>query len=234
MPMAQPSTPLSIAFRGRLRLPTASATVMALAAALLGAEPAFAVIGVGIEVIHEVQVERFLQRLMNTRGGDSAWTWGTMIHSCTTTLMRGSPEQDPEQSRVRFTPDAEGFLQRCAIVKGFRVLAPDEEPAYDPPTPALARRIGIVDDILSAWVNDTVSSGFSKARRNRECAEWVGWQPEWKAMVAKGDGMTDAATVTLLACATNKGFAMKPEKKGGPRKALEDAAKAETEAVKRP
>lgn len=53
-------------------------------------------------------------------------------------------------------------------------------------------------------------------------------------MVAKGDGMTAAATVTLLACATNKGFEIKPEKKGAPRKALEDAAKVETEAAKRP
>lgn len=123
---------------------------MALTAALLGAEPACAVIGVGIEAIHEEQVERFLQRILNTRGGDGAWTWETMIHACTTTLMRGSPEQDSEQSRVRFIHDAERFLQRCAIVEGFRALAPDEEPAYDPPTPALARRTGIVDDILSA------------------------------------------------------------------------------------
>ncbi len=218
---------------GQVRRHVATA-VVALTAALLGVAPAFAVIGVGIEEIHEEQVELFLQRSFNTRGGDGVWTWDSMIHACTKTLMRGSPEQDPEQSRVRFTPDAERFLQRCAVVKGFRALAPDEEPSYGPLTTTQSRRIGVVDDILSAWMNDTSGSGFSKARRNRECAEWVGSQPEWKAMVAKGEGMTAAATVVLLACAMNKGFEMRAEKKGAPLKALNDAAEAETEAAKRP
>jgi len=218
---------------GRVRRHGATAAVT-FTAALLGAEPAFAVIGVGIEEIHEEQVERFLQRSFDTHGGDGVWTWDSMIHTCTKTLIRGSPEQDPEQSRVRFTADAERFLQRCAVVKGFRARAPDEEPSYGPLTTTLSRRIGVVDEILSAWMNDTSGSGFSKGRRNRECAEWVGSQPEWKAMVAKGEGMTAAATVVLLACAINKGFDVKAEKKGAPLKALNDAAKAETEAAKRP
>lgn len=213
------------------RRPT-TIVALGLTAALLGPSPASAVIGIGIEEIQEEQVEHFLQRSFSRGGGGGAWIWETMIHSCTGILMRGSPEQDPEQSRVRFTPDAQRFLQQCAMVKGFRMLAPDEEPSYDPPTPALSRRIEVVDGILSTWVNDTSGSGFSKARRNRECAEWVGSQPEWKAMVARGEGMTASATVVLLACATNKGFEVKAEKQGEPMKALNAAVRAEAAAAK--
>lgn len=58
-------------------------------------------------------------------------------------------------------------------------------------------------------------------------------QPEWKAMVAKGVGMTADATVVLLACAIHRGFEVRAEKKGEPLKALNDAAKAETDAARK-
>lgn len=37
---------------------------------------------------------------------------------CTRILMHGSPEQTADESRVRFTPNAQLFLQRCAAAKG--------------------------------------------------------------------------------------------------------------------
>lgn len=215
--------------RGNILHLAAATAVVALTAALCGATPAHAVLG-GVE---EEQVERFLRRRVDTSGGDGAWTWETMIRSCTNTLMLGSPEQDPEQSQVRFTPDAERFLRRCATVKGFRELAPGEEPSYAPLTAAEAKRIRVVDAILSEWLNDTSRSGVSKERRNRECAGWAGLQPEWRAMEAKGAGVTADTTALLLACAMNKGFDIRAEKAGAPLKALNDAAKAEMDAAKK-
>lgn len=100
-------------------LPSAALAVVAL---FLATSPAFAVLGVGIAEIQEEQVERFLQHSFDKNGGDRVWSWETMVQSCTEILMHGSPEQDPEQSRVRFTPDAQRFLRQCAVVKGFRPL----------------------------------------------------------------------------------------------------------------
>lgn len=109
--------------RSRRRIRHLPSAALALAASLLATAPAFAVLGVGIAEIQEEQVERFLQRSFDKNGGDRVWSWETMVQSCTEILMHGSPEQDPEQSRVRFTPDAQRFLRQCAVVKGFRALS---------------------------------------------------------------------------------------------------------------
>lgn len=224
---------------GHLRLPTASAAVMTLAAVLLGAEPAYALIGAGIEQFHEQQVERFLLTVVDEQGVDRAWTWEAMIHSCTTTLMRGSPEQDPEQSLVRFTSDARRFLQSCAIVKGFQPRATPrvEPPLGGPVTPTLQRRIGILSMVLVEWMGEASDQRITVARRNEECARWIDGRPEWNAMLAKSGGltvggMTAGVTAQLIACGRMRGFEVRPEKMGEPLKALNEAAKAEAEAAK--
>ena len=225
--------------RGRARRPAAATAVVALTATLLGTEPADALIGVGIEELHEQQVERFLLTVVDEQGGDRAWTWASMIHSCTTTLMRGSPEQDHEQSLVRFTPDARRFLQQCAIVKGFRTRATPrvEPPLGGPMTPTLQRRIGMLGMILVEWMGEASDQHITVARRNEECARWIDGRPEWNAMLAKNGGLTAggvtaSVTVQLLACGRMRGFEVRPEKMGEPLKALNEAARLEAEAAK--
>lgn len=112
--------------RSRLHIRHLPSAALAVATLLLATAPAFAVLGVGIAEILEEQVERFLQRSFDKNGGDRVWSWETMVQSCTAMLMHGSPQQDPEQSRVRFTPDAQRFLRQCAVVKGFRPLPADQ------------------------------------------------------------------------------------------------------------
>ncbi|TBW35492.1 hypothetical protein EYW49_15815 [Siculibacillus lacustris] len=214
-------------------------SAIALSVALLTTSPAFAVIGVGEAEIQEQQVERFLLRIIDIHGGDRVWTWDTMIHSCTKTLMYGSAEQDPEQGRVRFTADAQRFLQQCAIVKGFQPrTTPYIEPVrVEPMTYTLQRRIGILGKVLAAWVTDASRQGVTVERRDEECARWIAGQPEWQAMLIKTSGLQvgneSAAVIALLvACAQNKGFEVRPEKIGEPLKSLNEAARAEARAVK--
>jgi hypothetical protein len=234
---ALPESPMRL--RGRVRLPAAKTAAVALTTLLLGAGPAYALIGAGIEQFHEQQVERFLLTVVDEQGGDRAWTWETMIHSCTTTLMRGSPEQDPEQSLVRFTPDARRFLQSCAFVKGFQPRATPrvEPPLGGPVTPTLQRRIGILGMVLVEWMGEASDQRITVARRNEECARWIDGRPEWNAMLAKSGGltvggMTAGVTAQLIACGRMRGFEVRPEKMGEPLKALNEAAKAEAEAAK--
>lgn len=206
------------------------------------ASPALAERDYRTRQMQEEQVSTFLATLFQKDPANQVWHWERMVEVCTRDLVYLNPEQDPESSGIRLTPKSQMFLIYCGEMKGFKSLPAPIAPPAQPLTYTMSMRMEVVEKVLSRWVSDTSRSGLSTERRNRECAEWIGTQAEWKAMLnkepewrpllAKGEGPTAQVTVLLVACAEIKGFEMREEMKGAPLKALNDAARIEREAAK--